>query len=92
MPPWQVRLARRAERQLHSLDPAQQRRILHALSALERDPRPPGKKVKRLHTPRGGLYRLRVGDFRIVYELSGDFIDVLGIVSRAEVERFLKGL
>jgi mRNA-degrading endonuclease RelE of RelBE toxin-antitoxin system len=59
---------------------------------LERDPLPPGKRVKRLQTPRGALYRLRVGDWRIVYELSGSFIDVLGIVSRAELERFLKSL
>ena len=89
---WQVRLARRAERQFQSLDPPQQRRILKALGELERDPLPHGKRVKRLQTPRGALYRLRVGDWRIVYELSGGFIDVLGIVSRAELERFLKGL
>jgi mRNA-degrading endonuclease RelE of RelBE toxin-antitoxin system len=43
-------------------------------------------------TPRGALYRLRVGTWRIIYELSRGFIDVLGIVSRAELERFLKGL
>lgn len=89
---WQVRLARRAARQLQKLDLPQQRRILKALRELERNPLPPGKRVKRLQTSRGTLYRWRVGDYRIVYELSGSFIDVLGIVSRAELERLLRTL
>ncbi len=89
---WQVRLAQRSQRQLRRLDPLQQQRVLKALSELERDPLSPRKRIKRLQTPRGVLYRLRVGDYRIIYELSSGFVDVLGIVSRAELERFLKGL
>nr|BAL52955.1 hypothetical protein HGMM_F03H09C14 [uncultured Acetothermia bacterium]BAL59223.1 hypothetical conserved protein [Candidatus Acetothermum autotrophicum] len=89
---WQVRLAQRSQRQLRRLDPLQQQRVLKALSELERDPLSPRKRIKRLQTPRGVLYRLRVGGYRIIYELSSGFVDVLGIVSRAELERFLKGL
>lgn len=74
------------------LDPPQQRRILAALRSLERDPLPPGKRVRKLQTSHGNLYRLRVGNFRIIYELSPEYVDILGIVSRDELERFIKGL
>ena len=91
-PSRRVRLARRAERRLRRLDTSQQRRVLQALNELERDPLPSGKRVKRLQASRRALYRLRVGNLRIIYELTPDSVDVLGIVPRDELDRFLRSL
>lgn len=55
-------------------DESLKRRITTALHALERDPRPPGcVKLQ------GGeeLYRVRVGDYRIVYQIQDGVLVVL---------------
>jgi mRNA interferase RelE/StbE len=53
-----------AERQLGKMPRAVQRRIIMRLDVLPMDPRPAG--VKKLHG-HDGHYRLRVGDWRIIY-------------------------
>ena len=55
-------------------DASLQRRIAKALRVLENDPRPPGS-VK-LHGE-GELYRVRVGDYRIVYQIQDAVLVVL---------------
>lgn len=57
-----------AGRQVEKLPPIMQRRILVALEKLTADPRPVG--VKAVKGPSGGL-RLRVGDYRVLYEVHG---------------------
>ena len=53
-----------AQRELRKLDPPVIKRILQKIERLKRNPRPPG--VKKLQDIPGG-YRLRVGDWRILY-------------------------
>lgn len=55
-----------AARQLGRLDPPLQRRIAGAVDALSEDPRPSG--VKKL-AGAGDLWRIRVGDYRVVYQI-----------------------
>ncbi|HYN48098.1 MAG TPA: type II toxin-antitoxin system RelE/ParE family toxin [Candidatus Nanopelagicales bacterium] len=63
--PWRVELAPAAQRQLRKLPPAETARLRGPILALTRDPRPPGA------VPLVGsvLWRLRVGDVRIVYAI-----------------------
>ena len=75
-PHWQVDLNARARRQLRKLDKPTARRILTALTALERDPRPAPPTGLPL-TGHPGLRRLRVGDYRVVYEVHDDTLVVL---------------
>jgi mRNA interferase RelE/StbE len=61
-----VFLAASAERDLKRLDASSFRRIVERISGLAEDPRPPG--CRKLF---GGEreWRIRVGDFRVVYEV-----------------------
>jgi mRNA interferase RelE/StbE len=71
---YQVQLTSRALRDLRALDRTVQRRIAAAVNALAQDPRPPG--VEKL-TGEGELYRIRVGEYRIIYSIDGGRLIVL---------------
>lgn len=75
-----------AARELKKLEIGTQRRILAALSQLEGDPFPPG--VKKL-THEDNIYRIRVGDFRVLYQVESGklLILVLRVGHRREVYR-----
>ena len=63
---YSVEIAPAAERQLRKLPAFVQARIVRCLRRLGENPRPPGaKKLAKAES----LYRARVGDYRIVYEL-----------------------
>ena len=74
--PWRVILAPAAERQLRALPEGVERRIVRRLRALRAEPRPPGcLKLK----GREDAYRLRVGDYRIIYRIEAAVLVVLVI-------------
>jgi mRNA interferase RelE/StbE len=71
---------------LRALDDKTRRRILRALIALEANPRPPGAKKLRGESE---LWRVRVGDYRILYSIEEARLVVLvvKIGHRREVYR-----
>jgi mRNA-degrading endonuclease RelE of RelBE toxin-antitoxin system len=46
-------------------------------------------RIKRLRGLRRPQYRLRVGDVRVFYDVSGTTVEVLAIVAKSEVELWL---
>jgi mRNA-degrading endonuclease RelE of RelBE toxin-antitoxin system len=46
-------------------------------------------RIKRLHGLSRPQYRLRVGDFRVFYDVSGTEVQVLTIIPKPEVEAWL---
>lgn len=69
MPPYTVSLKPAAARQLEGLPRDIQDRIVTRLTALGTNPRPPGiEKLKGSED----LFRVRVGDHRIVYRIEDD--------------------
>ena len=79
-----------AEKYLDTLDLKTRLRILQATKALESSPFPRPNTVKKLKGVKIALYRLRVGDFRVVYHIDGRKIAVLFIVDRKDLEKRLK--
>ena len=75
-PRYELRFRPAALRQLRKLDSQKARRIKSTTEALRTEPRPPG--VKALTGQRGWL-RIRVGDYRIVYEVRDSELVVLVI-------------
>ena len=75
-----------ADRDHRALSPDIRERILRALHTLETDPRPSGA-VKL--TGRLDRWRIRVGDYRIIYQVddSSDQVLVLRIAHRREAYR-----
>ncbi len=51
-----------------------------------------GKAVKTIHGTRDSFHRLRVGDFRIMYDVIEEdrTVLVLGIVHRGDLERWIR--
>ena len=66
---WKVELEKPAQKALRALPPGAQRRILLALANLAADPFA-ARGVKALVDRRG--FRLRVGDYRVLYVLHPD--------------------
>lgn len=83
---WQIELTEKSARQLKKLDKATQRRIVSFLRELETldDPHTRGKG---LTGNLRGLWRYRVGDYRLVCALEGDklLVLVLNVSHRSEV-------
>lgn len=68
---------------LDDLSDIDYRRILKGCLRLKEDPSPDGKHVKKLkgHTD---VYRLRIGDYRAVFEWKGEIVTVLRILTRQD--------
>ncbi|MDI7269724.1 MAG: type II toxin-antitoxin system RelE/ParE family toxin [Myxococcota bacterium] len=79
-----VLITRRAERDISGLDPVVRRRVHAALLDLARDPL---CRAKKLTSSELGDYRVRVGDWRIVFDLEGHDVVVLRIGHRREIYR-----
>jgi len=86
--PYRLKVDRRALKQLEKLPAPHHDRVVRAVLALEGDPFPPGKKWKRLKDT-GGLVRLRVGDYRVLYDVLDDEVHVLLVIHRRDLERHL---
>lgn len=71
--PYTVELSNRAKRELAALSTDLQTRIVTALRKLEENPRPSG--IEKLTGT--DAYRLRVGDYRILYEVHDQILLVL---------------
>lgn len=81
-----VQVARRASKAIAALPRREQQRVRAAIDLLAADPRPPGCMAM---SGEAHAYRVRVGDYRIVYEvLDGDLvIQVVRVGHRREVYR-----
>jgi mRNA interferase RelE/StbE len=70
-----VLLTPRATRDLKAIrNPIAKKRIAEAIDGLESDPRPQG--VEKLTDVAPPIYRIRVGDFRILYEINDQTVTV----------------
>jgi mRNA interferase RelE/StbE len=70
---WRVVINRKAQKSLRRLPRDLLQRLLSAIYSLEIEPRPPGSK----RLVGKALYRLRVGDWRIIYAIEDDKLLVL---------------
>lgn len=73
MPTCTVRIEPAVRRELHHIQPADRDRIIRAINELVDNPRPFGSKKLR-----GGrsTHRVRVGDYRILYDVNDDALMV----------------
>ena len=76
MPVYEVLLSKSARKQLGSLPAFIHNKIVEDISTLAFSPRPAGcKKLKGVKNS----YRIRVGDYRIIYELETKILRILVI-------------
>jgi mRNA interferase RelE/StbE len=81
--PYRLVIPHRFTKDMKRLDRQTQARVLEALEKLEQDPYQ-GTKVVAQET---GQWRLRVGDWRIRYDIVGEEVHLLRVRHRREVYR-----
>jgi len=83
--PYTVEFARVARRELEAITPVMAERIGERIEALANDPHPP----QSLRLTGSSGFRLRVGDYRVLYEVDDAtrLITVLRVRHRREVYR-----
>ncbi|HEV2529016.1 MAG TPA: UvrD-helicase domain-containing protein [Thermomicrobiales bacterium] len=71
--------------QLYSLPAGQVRLINRKLDVLRDNPLPDGKQRKQLKHQRDRIYRLRVGNYRVLYHFNSTLVRLLGVDARSDV-------
>lgn len=59
--------------------------ILEKIEVLRNEPKPHGNLKKKLHGYKGNVYRLRSGDYRIIYTYGDGWVTLLGVDARKDV-------
>jgi len=73
------------------LDSTQDRgQIISAIRGLCGNPLPTGANIKKLKGFNPPLYRMRSGDYRVLYRIEGLVITIMRVISRKELERTIK--
>jgi len=88
MPKYQVIIPNSVAKKSKRINPQDKIVIKNCLRELETDPYP--KRVKKLKSESIGIFRIRVGDYRIRYDISQNFIIIRRIAHRREAYRKLK--
>ena len=70
-----IELLASAKRELDSLSLEVRRRVRRAIEVLSRDPRPPGSR--KLRGGGAGFRRLRVGPYRVIYQVDDETVTVV---------------
>ena len=75
--PWKIEITRGAEKQIKKLDRAAQAAILRFLRERLQSAENPRQLGKPLQGEKGGLWRYRVGDYRLICDIQDRKITVL---------------
>jgi mRNA interferase RelE/StbE len=86
---YRITIARSAAKEFRDLPQLSMKKIRDVIDALALEPRPEGKS-KKLRAS-GSLWRVRVGDYRVVYSVDNvhKVVDIIHIRHRKDVYRVL---
>jgi mRNA-degrading endonuclease RelE of RelBE toxin-antitoxin system len=90
---YSIDIVREADAELRAVPVVHRRRIVRAITdRLGSEPRRESKsRIKRLVQPAASVYRLRVGDYRVFYDVEGDVVTVLHIRRKSDTEELYGG-
>lgn len=82
-PPYTVGVRRSAQKEVRALDVATRVRTLQAIRRLADEPRPPG--CRKL-VGSGNRWRIRVGDYRVIYTIddAGRLVEIVAVRHRSK--------
>lgn len=83
----QVFLSEKAQRDLDGFSDKIASQILADCARLAGNPIPDGKRIKKLQGFKEALYRLRAGDYRVVFKRSGARIDIVRVLSKPDFQK-----
>lgn len=83
----QVFLSAKAQRDLDGFPDKVTNQILSDCAHLADDPIPDGKRIKKLQGFKENVYRLRAGDYRVVFKRIGNRIDIVRVLSKPDFQK-----
>jgi len=89
---FRIELSPAASRDLDDLEIEVVTKVLSDLKILEENPFPRGKVIKKIKGKKTAFYRLRIDKFRVFFEIQHVRIVILRILSKKEVDRYIKRL
>ena len=89
---FQVVLTEHAIADLEEVSKEIRGQIQRDLKTVQKSPLPSGTQIKRLKRFRPPIYRVRSGDFRVLYRIREDKVTVLRVIDRKLLERIIKRL
>lgn len=87
MPAWKLKIRQSVLKDLRVLPKDDRGRAALAVLELATDPQPHGVEKLKGYTH---TYRIRTGDYRIVYEIGGEDVTIIAVRHRKDVYRDLK--
>jgi mRNA-degrading endonuclease RelE of RelBE toxin-antitoxin system len=84
---YEVFLSEKAQRDLDAFPNRIREQILADFTRLGKDPVPDGKRIKKLQGYKVNIYRLRAGDYRVVFTRSGARIDIVRVLTKPDFQR-----
>jgi mRNA interferase RelE/StbE len=71
---------------------AERLRLERAIYALSKNPRPPGQLVKAVHGSKDAFLRMRIGNYRLTYEIDdpNKMVLILEIIHRKDLGEWLR--
>ena len=90
---FRVKVTHKARRELRRLPANRRYQVLKGLKRLEEDPSPDGDAIKTItQDSKGKLKRLRIGNYRIFFEVEENGVFVLRCVHRQTLEKAIRRL
>jgi mRNA interferase RelE/StbE len=77
---------------LESIPELLKKKIIASIKKLSSNPFPPSPNIKKLKGFKPPFYRIRSGDFRILYGVQDRTIIILRVIDRKDLERVIKKL
>jgi mRNA interferase RelE/StbE len=89
---FEIQLTSSAVDDLDCIPEISKKKIISSIQKLSSAPFSPGPKIKKLKGFKPPIYRMRSGDFRVLYRVQDKSITVLRVIERKDLERIAKRL
>ncbi len=87
---FRIQLTKSAVDDLSSIPNDEREKILSDIKELSANPLLLGSNIKKLRGLKPPLYRLRSGDYRVLYRVQGDMVTIMRVIDRKDLERIIK--
>jgi mRNA-degrading endonuclease RelE of RelBE toxin-antitoxin system len=85
-----LQLTKSAADDLDHIAEDQREKILNDVRVLSSSSRSPQTQIKKLKGFKPPLYRLRSGDYRVLFQMLGDRVIIMRVISRRDLDRIIK--
>jgi mRNA interferase RelE/StbE len=89
---FKIQLTRSAVDDINKISEKQRTKIIASVEKLSSDPFATRISIKKLRGFKPPLYRLRSGDYRVLYRAEKNTITIMRVINRKELEKIIKRL